>query len=71
MPPTISRPFILARQGTDLHKPETLVTVTSQIFADAAEKTQHIGQFVGLVLADSFEAHGAMVDTQKAEMEAR
>lgn len=28
-----------------------------QIFADAAEKTQHIGQFVGLVLADSFEAH--------------
>jgi len=27
-----------------------------KIFADAAEKTQHIGQFVGLVLADSFEA---------------
>ena len=27
-----------------------------QIFADAAEKTQHIGQFVGLVLAESFEA---------------
>ena len=28
----------------------------AQIFADASEKTEHIGQFVGLVLAESFEA---------------
>ena len=28
----------------------------NQIFADASCSTEHIGQFVGLVLAESFEA---------------
>lgn len=49
--------FISAADVKEVGASNDLRTVyPGKIFADASEKTEHIGQFVGLVLAESFEA---------------
>ncbi|CAK9087607.1 Xanthine dehydrogenase, partial [Durusdinium trenchii] len=49
--------FISAADVKDVGASNDLkTTYPGKIFADAAEKTSHLGQFIGLVLAESFEA---------------
>lgn len=46
----------LSRQGQLALKDLKGLWAVAEIFADASETTEHLGQFIGLVLADSFEA---------------